>query len=226
MSTSSKVYEVNENYSYVRKVEGELILDDLYYLPTHTPTFLTGSRAYGIPEPESDWDMVLYTDNMTLRDKLLAMSTDPNTIRVGKLNIILVHTITEYAKWAEGTRICMALAPVTREFAKRVFVGLGLKGHLEKADNVDELAEGNPVGAKWSVSPLSVDNLFTYTYSDGLQKLSSNPHPWLPPTFDKAASNLNKLQTVTFSKVPYQKVKTPPPGTVQFKKYSYGKKGG
>lgn len=67
------------------------------------PGFITGSHAYGIPNSESDVDLVLLLDERT-RQLLEAHSeTKQIPVRYGKLNLILCHSEAEYDSWKEFT---------------------------------------------------------------------------------------------------------------------------
>lgn len=66
--------------------------------------FITGSRAYGKPQPESDIDLVIRVESSTA-DNLEELSGVKNgePVRFGKLNLILCRTDEEYALWKMGT---------------------------------------------------------------------------------------------------------------------------
>lgn len=91
--------------------------------------FLTGSRAYGSPEANSDVDVVMLVDFELLRE--LRKATESNIIcadgfpqlRFGRLNIIAVTCETEFAAWKVGTQACkvekhLSETPVCRNDAK------------------------------------------------------------------------------------------------------------
>ena len=66
-------------------------------------SFITGSRAYGQPNADSDLDLVILVDEST-KAQLVAfsdLSTEP--IRFGKLNIIACTTEEEFTCWKYGT---------------------------------------------------------------------------------------------------------------------------
>lgn len=72
--------------------------------------FITGSRVYGKPKPDSDIDLVVFADYQT-RTMLESMSDDkpsdpftPTTIRFGKLNVIVCEDFDEFVAWRAGTR--------------------------------------------------------------------------------------------------------------------------
>lgn len=88
------------------------------YLP-----FLTGSQAYGTPNEESDVDIVvLVRDSEELEEFPVGKYNDNTpTIRIGKLNIILVYNESEYDAWFAATQKMIAWKkagwPVPREQA-------------------------------------------------------------------------------------------------------------
>ena len=99
--------------------------------------FLTGSRVYGVPQANSDIDLVVFLS----RDDLAVLrqfdeGPDPrhttNTgsepdkpfedgvgapLRFGKLNLQCITDPKAYAVWWRGTQELKRLAPVTREKA-------------------------------------------------------------------------------------------------------------
>lgn len=71
--------------------------------------FITGSRAYGSPRPNSDIDLVIRVDSRT-RLMLETLSDNPKTdkygsviVRFGRLNLLLCETDEEFATWVVGT---------------------------------------------------------------------------------------------------------------------------
>lgn len=73
--------------------------------------FITGSRAYGTPNAESDVDLVIRVDENTaamlrkLSDKTteIAQKGAKTPVRFGNLNLILCETDDEWAVWRVGT---------------------------------------------------------------------------------------------------------------------------
>lgn len=93
-------------------------------------SFITGSHAYGLPQRDSDIDLVILCDEAT-KAKLLSRSEDTETdlgkrvIRFGKLNVIACVDEREYAVWKVGTEACRAeKEPVSRDDAKAFFDSL------------------------------------------------------------------------------------------------------
>jgi Kef-type K+ transport system membrane component KefB len=65
-------------------------------------SFITGSRAYGTPRPDSDVDLVILTDEDTAT-ALRTLSDGKGAVRFGKLNLVVCTTQDEYAVWRLGT---------------------------------------------------------------------------------------------------------------------------
>ena len=102
-----------------------------------TQSFITGSYAYGIPRPESDLDVVmLVMDDPTLIAlQALADSADGSggdSLRFGKLNLIIVASEAEWAQWRTGTQELIKRRPVTR--ADAVAYLEAKKARIMKAD--------------------------------------------------------------------------------------------
>ena len=70
--------------------------------------FLTGSEVYGVPNSNSDVDLVIRVDEETAK-KLRSLSDTPIErngiviVRFGKLNLILCETDDQLAVWRLGT---------------------------------------------------------------------------------------------------------------------------
>jgi predicted nucleotidyltransferase len=103
-----------------------------------TSAFLTGSRVYGTPRPESDADLVIFTDEKTKND-LFALSrlfsrdtsdigkgSTENSCRFGDLNLIVITDEADWTRWQIGTVACTLQKPVTREHAVAMFKSLGI----------------------------------------------------------------------------------------------------
>jgi predicted nucleotidyltransferase len=99
--------------------------------------FLSGSHTYGTPRPDSDVDIVVLTDE-TMRARLREIC-DPNesfptkpgydkrdgeSLRFGKLNLIIVPTLEEYTAWENATNQLKLRASVTRDEAKDLIIKL------------------------------------------------------------------------------------------------------
>lgn len=102
------------------------------------PAFLTGSRAYGNPTADSDFDIVLPCSNTlawTLRKHFVDWGKSPSTvdsIKIGNLNLLLSPTQEDYAVWVEGTKQLIEVKPVTRSQAVTLFQ------RLRKAAGIEE----------------------------------------------------------------------------------------
>jgi hypothetical protein len=112
---------------------------ELQRLPDSLPIdrFLTGSRAYGIPRADSDWDIV-YRCSTQESAKLYAMSEHETKIVFGDRNIITCTTDWEFVRWAYGTHLLMSIAPVSRKFAVNLFEELGLRNKKPKGKHDDK----------------------------------------------------------------------------------------
>jgi hypothetical protein len=64
--------------------------------------FITGSRAYGNPRPNSDVDLVVLVDEDTA-DLLRTASETRGPVRFGRLNLVVCTTEEQYAVWRLGT---------------------------------------------------------------------------------------------------------------------------
>jgi hypothetical protein len=123
----------------------EWILRRLGWSGTAALRMATGSRVYGTPGPDSDWDFVkltnLKSDNWWAHcdqdrssgtvstEYTNGESTGPQgmaaTFRYGPLNLILCDRAEQFDVWTEGTQFLLARAglhgPCTREEAIAVF---------------------------------------------------------------------------------------------------------
>ena len=79
--------------------------------------FLTGSRVYGSPRPDSDIDLVIHVDSAT-RQFLIEMGDNKNLpVRFGNLNLIPLTDKAEVERWYEATQELYRRRPVTRDEA-------------------------------------------------------------------------------------------------------------
>lgn len=92
-----------------------------------TPAVLTGSQVYGVPNSESDIDVVIEVAGEVYGD-LLQYSDHPRLLRYGKLNLILTWSREGRRLWAKGTQLLLSEAPVTRDRAVAMFNELGVTG--------------------------------------------------------------------------------------------------
>lgn len=79
--------------------------------------FLTGSQIYGIPKPESDVDLVIFTDTDTEQSLILQSDNGKIPCMYGNLNIIICDDIRKYNAYLLGRDMCLQEIPVTRERA-------------------------------------------------------------------------------------------------------------
>lgn len=92
--------------------------------------FLTGSRAYGTPRPDSDVDLCVLLSHDELEALALQApqsngepaSGDENdaSLRFGRLNIIAMTDPSRFEAWKEATAELVARKPVTRDEAIRL----------------------------------------------------------------------------------------------------------
>ena len=88
--------------------------------------FLTGSRAFGKPQSESDWDFAVYMP--TYRAGLLRYISDlpGGPCYFGNVNFIIETDFERFNKWRDITNQLIQQRPVTREKAVEVFTAAGL----------------------------------------------------------------------------------------------------
>lgn len=90
-----------------------------------TPAILGGSRAYGFPTEDSDWDLVVLVDPATAEKLLDAFPSGANSgdgsIMAGNLNLLLAQSRGEYDVWVQGIEELKARAPVSRDEAVDLF---------------------------------------------------------------------------------------------------------
>lgn len=87
--------------------------------------FLTGSRAYGTPREDSDWDLVVCcnTDTMWQLKYNGDLKSPYKPTRFGNLNLIVVDDVEKFKKWKRVTEELKALGrPVPKDEAKAAFV--------------------------------------------------------------------------------------------------------
>lgn len=114
--------------------------------------FITGSRAYGNARPDSDIDLVIRVDEQTART--LRELADPdslvndlaNSVRFGRINLLLCTTDDEWHVWRNGTTDLINRAningPVGRMEAIFLFQSLrhqmGISFYYSKTDDEEE----------------------------------------------------------------------------------------
>lgn len=111
----------------------EKLLRHLAADPVRIGPIFTGSRRYGTPRPDSDFDWVLFEtpDGIRRLSFLLGqtyVTTDMEgecgidlSLRFGPVNLLLVTTHRQWAAWYFGTRRLLEESPVTRDRAVEVF---------------------------------------------------------------------------------------------------------
>lgn len=126
------------------KVPGAIQRQDLAFVPfpESRPVicFLTGSRAYGTPRPDSDTDLACLVDQAAL-DQLRSLADKPDktqptasdyslnrqrdqsqdpgdSLRFGRLNLLCFTSQAVFEAWREATRELISERPVTRDAAK------------------------------------------------------------------------------------------------------------
>jgi len=92
--------------------------------------FITGSRRYGTPRPDSDVDLVVLLEG-SAHDLLMQLgTTEPDNpyaqVRFGVLNIITLQDADEFERWRQVTEELERRAPVTREEAVAALKAAGL----------------------------------------------------------------------------------------------------
>lgn len=95
--------------------------------------FETGSRVYGIPRPDSDYDLVIlgnereYQFLLSLQDQHDGCILREHealypscSIYIGELNVIFCRSRWQYFKWWLAMKICKLCGPLSREDCVRV----------------------------------------------------------------------------------------------------------
>lgn len=102
-------------------------------LPQAPQPFLTGSRAYGTPRDNSDYDIVCLLDAeratalaSVFPGRQISLTRDIRWI--GPINLIVCTQREDYEQWKEVTDALIAMKPVTREAAIQAFNEAGLTG--------------------------------------------------------------------------------------------------
>lgn len=110
------------------------------------PAFITGSRAYGIPEMDSDLDLVVFmtpetyetltrfTDNVVGHGESATMDeAGMGSLKFGELNIIPVTNEAIYKAWKQGTEFLIREMPVDRKRAITVLKEFKRKALCQKS---------------------------------------------------------------------------------------------
>lgn len=101
--------------------------------------FLTGSRAYGVPRPESDWDVVclLGADQIAALEASFEVrwtGSGRAIAWIGPVNLIICVDRVDYFRWQDVTDDLVRRRPVSRDEAVSAFNEAGLTGkHYEEA---------------------------------------------------------------------------------------------
>lgn len=93
--------------------------------------FLTGSRVYGAPRPDSDADLAILVDEET-RQKLCEIfpehekygSCRAMSIKVGKLDLVVFADAREFRAWKKATEWLTEEKPVSKYRAMQVIHAL------------------------------------------------------------------------------------------------------
>lgn len=98
-------------------------------------SFITGSRAYGIPREDSDIDLVILVEPDTACElwcinKLGRFPEDAHSFKISfnNLDLIICSTKKAFNNWHKGTELLKAKKPVTREEAIEQFESIFPKG--------------------------------------------------------------------------------------------------
>ncbi len=109
------------------------IADFLNLIPAEPsrPPFLTGSRAYGIPRDDSDWDFVIHQPSGSLDVSIPGACVNHHnpyhySVKHGPLNLMVFRDLTAFEKAKELTDELIRRKPVTRDEAVAVFQKSGL----------------------------------------------------------------------------------------------------
>ncbi len=95
-------------------------------------SYITGSRAYGIPRDDSDVDLVVACFHEDY-EILKAHSEAENKVHFGKLNLVLFNlddpkSRARYKGWRQVHDKLVMMKPVTRDFAIKCFEAAGVTG--------------------------------------------------------------------------------------------------
>jgi hypothetical protein len=100
--------------------------------------FITGSRAYGSPTPQSDVDLVVLVDSETLvKLRSLSDTWRDGSIRFGNLNLVALDSEQQFKLWEQGTQTLIDKSklerrPITKIEAKQHFKSIGATGYSGK----------------------------------------------------------------------------------------------
>lgn len=107
--------------------------------------FITGSRYYGTPRDNSDWDIVIRCERKDAinvfgaKDETLTgdedYELDENAFQMTKgcVNFILCFTDERFKSWRDGTEKLTRIKPVTRVVAVAMFKSIfAAEGQVQK----------------------------------------------------------------------------------------------
>lgn len=105
------------------------LADKGYDTPQETSMFLTGSRAYGTPDNNSDYDYVVYvTDELTMKHLESFQEEGKFKHIINEVNFIVCRTLEEYQYWHLARAMCLAAGfPLSREQSRVVHDYVALK---------------------------------------------------------------------------------------------------
>ncbi len=102
-------------------------------------SIIIGSRVYGTPNQDSDWDVVIRSDRedallfgakkdgdhiIAPTDPAYELDIDSWHIYIGNIDYILCFTDKRFESFRSGTEKLKLIAPVSRDVAKAVFKDL------------------------------------------------------------------------------------------------------
>lgn len=133
--------------------------------PSFSGIYLTGSRAYGTPRPDSDFDWIYFPtakdqrahgemekaadSHCEIRGNRTALS---HTFRFGPVNLLVAHWWSQWSAWVETTRSLVARKPVTREEAVEAFKTAFRAARFDVLD--DDEFSGDPAEDDYHEPPI------------------------------------------------------------------------
>lgn len=108
--------------------------------------FPTGSRIYGVPREDSDFDIVVRCDAERVPELVASgfrevfRSGAGACLRRGPQNAIVCFTGTEFERWREARQLCLDTAPIDRDTAVRIHRDRNIGGYERDTTPAPELA--------------------------------------------------------------------------------------